>query len=182
MKLFVMLMAAILVIEHHGWSQGTDPDQDETYSRANIAFSGFSVLGISDQAYTRAVKSENYLDPEKRHRKLLINGEEFLDDGRGNDRAGNDGILTSTSVYEYKKGMIPWPVGVYTPVNRLVLTDEGFRYGKAISPDKIIIKCKFLWVSCESWPPEYRQVCRQISWPFNGIFEVKECEITWQSS
>ena len=174
-----MLILWIAGFQLNGWSQSGDTGDDESYGRANLAFSGFSLLGISETAYTRAVKCQNYLEPERRSRKLLINGEEFLDDGVGNDRVANDGILTSTNVYTYKKGELPRPIGFYTPVNKLLLADESFRHHKGILPDFITIKCKFFWVSCLSWPVHLRDLCYRLAWPFDGFFEVRECEVIW---
>lgn len=176
--LFAILINGIFV--GNSYSQGDEIDSDEQYCRENMAFMNPMYLGINESNYARCVRAQNYLEPEKRPGRVVINGVDFLDDGRNNDLVAHDGILTSNHVYGYSKGSAILQPGQYRPVtNDFILYDVIFNHQSRITTDKIKITCKWVWVKCNSWPQELQQLCYRICWPFNGSFELKECEIEW---
>jgi len=152
---------------------------DENYARAHIAYTDFSRLGLSPTSFTHCVKAVNFLEAGKVPGIVTINGEEFRDDGVNNDRIAHDGILTSVKVYAYEKGAPVLSIGnVQPPDNSKFVFDEGFQHESTI-PESFAfsIKCKFKWVSCDTWPENIRSLCLRFSWPFHGYWAVDECEV-----
>ena len=180
-RFFLFVIAANLSFVINSYSQTDGMDADEQYCRANLAFTNPMLLGVNEFNYARCVRSENYLEPDKRGAKVVINGVDFLDDGRNNDLIANDGILTSNQLYSYSKGSIILQAGQYRlSANNFILTDPIFAYTRQIAPDRIKISCKFVWVRCSSWPQEYRQICYRMCWPFNGHFQIAECTVSYE--
>lgn len=152
---------------------------NEAYARAHIAYTDFMRLGVTTSTYAKCLKAKNYLEPGKVPGILTINGEEFRDDGMLYDQKADDGILTSVKLSNYEKGSAIAVIGAYQMSARNnFLCDEQFSHGNE-EPEMFgfKIKCKFVWVSCYTWPIEARNLCLQISWPFNGYFTATECEI-----
>lgn len=165
----------------NSYSQAGDSSDDESYCRANIAFQNPMVLGVTESGYAKCIKSQNYLDPGKPGKRVVINGDEFSDDGRNHDLADGDGILTSTQLFNYDKGEIPVPRGQYRLSNsNLILYDNEFKHSGKIEANRITVSCKFTWVKCSSWPREYQELCYRLCWPFKGNFEVTECSFGWR--
>ena len=152
---------------------------NEAYARAHIAYTDFMKLGVTSTTYAKCAKVINYFEPGKVPGLLNINGEEFRDDGKIYDLKAGDGILTSIKVSNYEKGSTIAGIGLYQlPSSQKFLCDEKFSHENT-EPGMFgfKIKCKFVWVSCYSWPIELRSLCLQSSWPFNGYFTATECEI-----
>lgn len=179
MKLVAMMAALWGISGNRALAQNNVGDTEDDYSRAHIAYSGFSVLGINTTQYARAVKCDNYLEPDKKHRRLLIEGEEYLDNGEGNDLVAHDGILTSVNIFSYPKGSVAVVPGQYREVGGgAILYDPGFLHTDRIESSRFKIKfgCKMKWIKCSSWP-SHQEICRRLSWPFTGYFEIVECDI-----
>lgn len=174
----MLLTANYVFFTNAGLAQVADQDPDEVYCRTHISYSGFCQLGISQTTYAKAMKSQNHFEPDKKTHKFVIDGEEYLDNGEGNDLVRDDGILTSVVTYNYAKGESIIPVGQYRQNgNHLVLTDPLFSHTGSISPDFIRVSCEMIWVSCSSWPQQYRQVCLDFSWPFRGYLHATRCRV-----
>lgn len=178
---FLFLVVTNLLLVKASYSQNDNMDADEEYCRANIAFSNPMILGVTDKNYAHCIRSQNYAEPDKPAGKIVINGVDFLDDGRNNDLIANDGIMTSNQLFTYSKGdVILFPGQYRLSKSNLILYDSIFRHGSQVEPDKFKLSCKFVWVKCSSWPQEYQRICLRLCWPFTGNFEVTECEFTYE--
>jgi hypothetical protein len=189
-KLLIVIISFELIPEK-SYSQVIGPENEESYCKANIAYTDFQLLGVSSAQYAKCVKAVNYLEPGKTGKRVTINGTDFVDDGLNNDLVANDGILTSTVLSRYSSGVMPLPVGIYQNIkNQTTVFDNSFAHvskinqsgtGKGAGMDKFIFKCKFVWTSCNSWPENIRSLCFSTSWPFHGYFAISECEVGWSS-
>jgi hypothetical protein len=81
--------------------------QDDTiedwgsYVKSNIAVSKFRILGVTPKQYAKCLETENFYEPEKRLKFLVIGKTIFTDDGQGYDLKADDGILTSKQLFYY---------------------------------------------------------------------------------
>jgi hypothetical protein len=183
----IMLLISFEMISEKSFSQVIGPADDESYCKANIAYTDFQLLGVTSAQYAKCVRAVNYLEPGKTGKRVSINGTDFIDDGLNNDLVANDGILTSTVLSRYSSNVMPLPVGIYQDIkNKTTVFDDSFAHvsklnqsgsGKGIELNKFKISCKFVWVSCNSWPENMRSICFSFSWPFTGYFAVSECEV-----
>lgn len=160
-------------------AQGDADVYDEAYARANLAYTDFMKLGISQTEYVRCVKVKNYLEPGITPKIVSIDGVEYKDDGKGYDTKEGDGILTAVKPTSYAKGAAVIGTGTYyvLPGNYFIC-DDLFKHGSSAAELilKIKINCEFEWVSCNTWPPEVRRYCFQFNWPFVGYLALKKCE------
>jgi len=183
-----LLIISFGLISEKSFSQVISPQDEESYCKANIAFTDFQVLGVTSTQHAKCVRAINYLEPGKTGKRVTINGTDFVDDGLNYDLVANDGILTSTVLSRYPSDIMPLPVGVYQDIkNKTTVFDNSFAHvgklnepgtGKEIEPDRFKISCTFSWVSCNSWPENIRSLCFSTSWPFTGYFTVTQCEVT----
>lgn len=179
--LFFVILSSF---SYSSYSQTDDTQDWETYSRTNIAFTNFKMLGVNKNQFAKCVESVNYLDATKRHKLVIIEGVQFADDGNINDLIANDGILTSAVLTNYSIGVPTIPVGEYRKIkNDMLVYDAAFsHFGKNSNSPQTEgwgISCKLKWVKCSSWPVPLQSICRDLSWPFNGGFELTECTISW---
>lgn len=160
--------------------------QDDTiedwgsYVKSNIAVSKFRILGVTPKQYAKCLETENFYEPEKRLKFLVIGKTTFTDDGQGYDLKADDGILTSNQLFYYssRANLLP---GEYkeTPDFNELLADEEFAY-RPETTEKLIIRCKFKWTKCKDLStPQQALICQIAGWPFGG-FEILECEITFE--
>jgi hypothetical protein len=136
------------------------------------------------------VKQVNYLEPGKTGKRVTINGTDFLDDGQGYDRVANDGILTSKGLFDYSSNIMPLPPAIYQDIkNKTTIYDDSFAHvdklnestdGKGITINKFKVSCTFVWVGCNTWPSNIRNLCFELSWPFTGYFTVTKCDIGYE--
>ena len=156
------------------------PDETETYIRQNIVFTKFRMLGVDERQYAKCVESVNYLDADKRLKSVLIDDVEYLDDGKKYDLVENDGILTSTNVFQYEPKLPYLSPGVYKDSNEdvVVYDDEFLHMGEVQSKSifSIGINCRFKWVKCSQMTGIRREICYQMGWPW-GEFQLIECGV-----
>ncbi|HMK25994.1 MAG TPA: hypothetical protein VK483_08200 [Chitinophagaceae bacterium] len=184
-----LLIISFGLISKKSFSQVISPQDEESYCKANIAFTDFQLLGVTSTQHAKCLRAVNYLEPGKTGKRVTINGTDFVDDGLNYDLVANDGILTSTVLSKYSSDVMPLPVGVYQDIkNKTTVFDNNFAHasklnesgaGKGVEMDKFKFVCKFVWVSCNSWPENIRSLCFSTSWPFMGYFAVTECEVGW---
>ena len=170
------------IISYQTFSQDDQSGEFEAYGKANIAFTNFKLLGVSNTEFAKCVESINYLDPSKTLRFAKINGVVFADDGNNYDLVANDGILTSMVLFKYTLDTPIVDIGVYRLIkNNTTIYDVDFKH-KVLADSQgrfgISITCKFVYVPCSAWPPPIQKLCRQLSWPFIGSYEVTECSVT----
>ena len=170
------------IISFQSFSQDDEIQAAESYCKANIAFTNFKLLGVSNNEFAKCVESINYLDASKTLSIAMIDDVVFADDGNNNDLIAKDGILTSTVLFKYTKGTPIVDIGAYRMIknNRTIYDVAIMDTGMIDSQMKSLgfsISCKFVWVSCSAWPPQIQKICRQLSWPFTGGFNVTECTI-----
>ena len=186
---FALLIIFLVLISEKSFSQVISPPDEEAYCKANIAFTDFQLLGVTSTQHAKCVRAVNYLEPGKTGKRVTINGIDFVDDGRNYDLVANDGILTSTVLSKYSSDAMPLPVGIYQDIkNKITVFDDSFAHvskinepvtAKGIGIDKLILHCTFVWVSCNTWPPEIRSLCFSTSWPFMGYLTLTQCEVGW---
>ena len=184
-----LLIISFGLISKKSFSQAISPQDEESYCKANIAFTDFQLLGVTSTQHAKCVRAVNYLEPGKTGKRVTINGTDFVDDGLNYDLVANDGILTSTVLTKYSSDVMPLPVGIYQDIkNKTAVFDNSFAHisklnesgaSKGVEMDKFKISCTFVWVSCNTWPPEIRSLCFSTSWPFHGYFTVTQCEVGW---
>lgn len=189
MKLSIKAVFTIIIlsfISYQSHSQSEDTQDYETYSKANIALTSFKILGINNNQFAKCVESINYLEPSKKHKLVIIEGVQFLDDGNNYDLLANDGIMTSIVLFSYSEEATIIPATEYQKLKKdYIFYDSAFLYKATVNNTPQTegwgISCKLKWVKCSAWPPPYQSICRQFSWPFNGGFELTECTITWDA-
>ncbi len=170
------------IISYQTFSQDDQLGEFEAYGKANIAFTNFKLLGVSNTEFAKCVESINFLDASKTLRVVMIEGVGYADDGINYDLVANDGILTSTVLFKYTKDSPIVDIGEYRmSKNNATIFDVAFRHKDLIDSQMkslgFSISCKFIYVPCSSWPPQIQKLCRQLSWPFTGGFNVLECTI-----
>lgn len=180
-KLFGMLVMIFLFNEEIK-AQSTGWEYNEGYARANIAYSQFMKLGLTDQLYAKCVKGVNYLEPGKIPAIVSIDGEEYRDDGSLHDLVKGDGIFTSKETSKYRDGELRAEPGKYYVLQtNYIIHDSTFAHviEKKIAGELIKIICELVWISCESWPEDIRRICYEFSWPFSGYFAAKNCKVVF---
>jgi len=181
----VLQIAFILVVlvfnSNYSFAQTDDEKGGEAYSRANIAFTNFRLLGVNASEYVKCVESVNFPEPSKRHKLIIIGEEIFTDDGQHYDLRANDGILTSTGLSKYHESITPIEPGKYRNAKQdIIIYDESFVHIK--NPGiaaKLKIECNLIWVPCSQMTGAQQALCNIIGWPW-GIFILKDCKITWE--
>jgi hypothetical protein len=149
----------------------------EAYAKTNIAVTKFRILGVTEKQYVKCVETENFLEPEKNLKFVIIEKATYTDDGQGYDLKADDGILTSNQLSSYP-GPDYTPPGTYreSPYYNELLADETFAHRPGLT-EKIIIKCKFKWVNCSDLPEGPRKVICLLAY---GSFTISECEVTFE--
>lgn len=149
----------------------------ELYAKTNIAVTKFRALGVTQKQYVKCLETENYLEPEKKLKFLMIDKAMYADNGLGYDLVADDGILTSNQLSYYTGSGYLLP-GTYKETTYFdeVVADELFAYRSNLT-ERISIKCKLKWVKCSDLPPgPERTVCQLAGWPFGG-FTIVDCDI-----
>jgi hypothetical protein len=154
----------------------------EMYIKRNIALTNFKFLGVNARQYAKCVESVNYLEQEKRLSYSVINKIEYADDGENYDLVAGDGIMTSTSLFEYTSGQTVIPPRQYaTPKQDVLVHDVQNehlqRTGAVQSKFKITIACDVHWRPCSEWPAEHQSLCRRLTWPSSGNLVISNCRI-----
>lgn len=160
----------------------SDISNEALYVKRNVAMTHFKFLGINAKQYAKCLETVNYLEPEKRIRLVMIDREEYADDGQGFDLVANDGILTSKQAVNYSTGQTVIAIGHYTPaLNNPLVHDPLFahtdRVNGVMGKFGIKIKCNVSWESCNDWPPHLQQLCKDITWPFSGGLSITKCSV-----
>lgn len=161
-------------------AQDDTVDDWGSYVKSNVAVSKFRILGVTPKQYAKCLETENYFEPEKKLKFLVIDKTIFSDDGQGYDLKADDGILTSNQLFYYsgRSRVIPGDYKESPDYNQLLAADE-FVYRPELT-EKLIIRCKFKWNKCKDFPtPQQVLICQIAGWPFGG-FEILECEITFE--
>jgi hypothetical protein len=157
-----------------------DVNDAGSYFKTNVAISKFRILGINQKQYAKCVETENFLEPEKRLKFLVIDKTSFADDGQGYDLKADDGVLTSNQLFNYTENRFV-AVNSYqeSPDYNSILADEHFAFydnGSHSGKFKIIIGCKFKWVPCSQMSYFQAIACNAVGWPW-GSFMITECEV-----
>lgn len=171
-----ILLSGLSIIS---FSQDGSGDDLETYVKANIAISKFKILGVNQKQYAKCLETENYLEPEKKLKFLIIDKTSFADDGNGYDLTAGDGILTSNELFSYTGNSYVLQ-GSYkeSPDHDAILADEQFAHhaSKGLAEKlKITIGCKLKWVTCNEMSYWQAVACNAMGWPHGG-FRLTECE------
>lgn len=179
-KSIIMFFGGLLYMSLFSFVHAQDDITDEgNYFKSNVAVTKFRILGINDKQYAKCVETENFLDPDKKLRFLVIGKTSFADDGQGYDLVAGDGILTSNQVFNYTNNRFVTP-NTYqeSPDYNSILADELFRHHEdgTAGKFKIIISCKFKWVPCSQMSYWQAMACNAMAPPY-GSFVVTECEI-----
>src|SRR5687768_14847262 len=178
MRKVLNLLACLLLLSTTITSFAQDDVADyEEYAKTNIAVTKFRMLGVTQKQYVKCVETENFLEPEKKLKFLMIEKAIYADNGQGYDLVADDGILTSNQLSNYTGSEYISP-GSYkeTPYFNEIVADELFAFRTTLA-EKFSIKCKVKWVKCSDLPEgPQKTVCFLAGWPFGG-FTLIECEI-----
>lgn len=182
-KYFLFGLGAMLLVGLSliSYSQDGSGDDLETYVKTNIAVSKFKILGVTQKQFAKCLETENYSEPDKKLRLVVIDKATFADDGKGYDLVAGDGILTSNELYFYKG--VSYTPGTYhnSPDHEAVVADEIFGFHNRVNTgEKWKISCKFRWVPCREMSYPQSMLCEVMGWPYGG-FRLTECEITWEA-
>lgn len=181
-KYFLFGLCAILLtsLSFQAYSQNDSGDDMESYWKKNIAISKFKILGVNQKQYAKCLETENYFEPDKKLKFLIIDKTSFADDGQGYDLNAGDGILTSNQLFSYTgNGYVLQGSYQESPDHNSILADEHFEYHNNASLAeklKIIIGCKFKWVPCSQMSYWQAVACNAMGWP-HGSFRITECEL-----
>ncbi len=176
-----LLVLMLISVFTFGYSQGDGVSEEENYVKRNIALTKFKVLGVNVKQYAKCLESVNYLDADKKLKFTMIERTDFGDDGRNYDLVANDGILTSTTLFTYDADTEVVQAGAYKigASHDSFVIDDSFAHQAEIGSGgkfKIIIGCKFKWVTCSQMTnPGNQYLCNWAGWPY-GSFQVTECE------
>lgn len=179
LKLFFGLNLLMVFVSIKSLAQA-EHEAEENYFKKNMIVTNLRLLGVDKGNYTRCLESINFKDPDIKARVVRLEKEDFVDNGKGFDLVANDGILTSTRLYNYESGVAPIPPGTYQNLKEsYALSDVLFEHsGTAKFPlPEISISCDLKWVKCSQWPIELQDICRSYSWPFNGGLQMT-CKAT----
>ena len=178
----IRLMTVIALISFMKTNARAQNDADvynEAYARAHIAYTDFMKLGITSTTYAKCITVSNFYEQGKIFCIASFNGEEFRDDGKGNDKMSGDGILTSIKTTPYEKGSTVAGVGSYfSSPGKYLLCDPGFIHTSSV-PEmflRIKVDCDIEWVNCNTWPANLQSLCLELSWPFSGYFTNRGCK------
>lgn len=181
-KYFLFGLGAILFasLSFQAFSQNDIGDDMESYWKKNIAISKFKILGVNQKQYAKCLETENYFEPDKNLKFLLLDKTSFADDGQGYDLKAGDGILTSNQLFAYTSNSYVLQ-GSYqaSPDHDAILADEQFAHqtnNGLAEKFKIIFSCKFKWVPCSEMSYWQAIACNAMGWP-HGSFRITECEL-----
>ena len=160
------------------FSQDDTSDGNEEYVKTNVAVTKFRILGVTRTQYAKCLETENYLEPDKKLKVVVIGKNTFADNGSGYDLQEGDGILTSTEIFNYEKTS-PVLVGTYreTEDYSSIIADEGFAFFGSVNRQvKVKLGCKVKWVPCNQMThPGQAWLCNWAGWPY-GSFVIVDCE------
>jgi hypothetical protein len=175
----ILLVLMIQPVTAPCFSQASE-ESAEQYFRSNIALTNFKILGVNDRQYAKCLESENFDDVTRRLGAVVIDKVTFLDDGRNYDLEANDGILTSTTLFEYTS--TPIRAGTYrAPGKDYYVFDDTFRHTANLSewPPRIKITATLKWVPCKKMEEPDKTICYMVGWPY-GWFELSKIDITFE--
>ena len=185
MKLIIkanLICLLILGFFSNTFAQDVAVEDNGDYVKSNIAVSHFKILGVTRKQYARCIETENYLEPDKKLKFLVVDKTSFADDGQGYDLKEGDGILTSTELSSYNSAGYVLP-GDYKESEdyNTVIADESFAFYNTVNQaGKIKVICRFKWVPCNQMSnPGQIWLCNWAGWPY-GSFVVTDCEIHWE--
>lgn len=156
-------------------------NQDNANGRRDVAFTNFKKLGVKKGLYAKCVESINFADASKPERLFTVDGVSYFDDGKDYDLRGGDGVLTSKVLFSYENDQTPLEIGKYILLSEnATMLDREFVHMERMEDQgrifPISITCDWVWRPCSQLPPVYQEICRSLTWPFNGTYEAVNCK------